>query len=87
MGFNIKALAITLFFLGGGGLFGLTVWMMLLNGMTGEKTFLGLFLPFYSLSITGCIAGGIYGALGGLIGAVVFGVFYNIVNRFLPANS
>jgi hypothetical protein len=83
MKLNVGAFAITTSVLGGGGLFGATVWMMILNGITREKTLIGMMLPGYKLSPFGAILGGIYGTMGGLVGGAVFSFAYNTVAKIL----
>lgn len=83
MKLNVGAFSLVSSVLGGGGLFGGTIWMMMLNGITREKTLIGMALPGYRLSPFGAILGGIYGTGGGLVGGAVFSFAYNTVCKLL----
>lgn len=84
MEFNVKAFAILGALIGGGGLFAVTLWMIILNGPTGEKTLIGMILPGYTVSIVGCFIGAAWAGAGGLVGGGIFAVFYNLLNRIFP---
>lgn len=72
-------LALVCALLGGGGLFLMTVWLLLKGGaqVGSHLQLLGQYFPGYAVTWTGSVLGLFYGALtGGVIGWVI-GTIYN----------
>jgi hypothetical protein len=74
-------LALVCAVLGGGGLFVMTIWLLIKGGpnVGMHLNLLGHYFPGYSVTWFGSLAGLVYGMLvGGLIGWVI-GKVYNLV--------
>jgi hypothetical protein len=79
MRLDVKAFALTSGLLWGVGLFLITLWIILLDGPTGERTLLGQIYRGYSLSPMGSLAGLVWGFCDGLLGGAVFAWLYNLL--------
>ena len=83
MKLNVKAFALTAALVCGVGLFLLTWWVILFEGASGVKTFIGLVYRGYSISPVGSLIGLAWGFVDGLIGGAIFAWLYNLlVARF-----
>jgi hypothetical protein len=85
MPLNVKAFALTSGLLWGFGLFLLTWWIILLDGATGEMTFIGRIYRGYSLSVGGSFIGLLWALLDGAIGGAIFAWLYNRLIGRRPA--
>ena len=81
MQLNVKAFTLTFGVLWGAGLFFLTWWIMLLEGASGDPTFIGRFYIGYNISPSGSIAGFLWGCADGGVCGLAFGGLYNFITR------
>lgn len=77
MKLNVKAFAMTAALVWGIGLFALTWWIILFDGVTGEATLIGRLYRGYTISPIGSVIGLAYGFLDALVGGAVFAWLYN----------
>lgn len=77
MKLNVKALAITLGLLWGVGILGMTWWIILFDGATGEPLWLGKIYRGYNVSPLGSLIGLVWAVPDGLIGGAVIAWVYN----------
>ena len=83
MKLNIKAFALAAGFVWGFNWFGLTWWMILLDGITRETTIIGRMYRGWTLSPTGSLIGFIWGFVDGfLIGLMVAWIYNKLIPRF-----
>ena len=88
MKLNVKAFALTCALVWGVALFLLTWWIMLLEGATGDVTFIGRIYWGYDISAMGSIIGLAYALVDGLIGGAIFAWLYNLLlGRVTAADS
>ena len=81
MQLNVKAFALTCALVWGFGLLFVTWWIILMDGPTGESTFIGRVYRGYDLSVGGSMIGFIWAVVDGLIGGAVFAWLYNLLTR------
>lgn len=84
MKLNIKALALASGLIWGVGLFVMTWWIMLMEGATGDITFIGRVYWGYCISPLGSLIGLVYGLVDGMIGGAIFGWLYNLLVGKFP---
>jgi len=85
MQLNFKAFTLAFGILWGAGLFSLTWWIILLEGASGDPTFIGRFYVGYNISPSGSIVGFLWGFADGSICGLAFGGLYNfITKKFSP---
>jgi hypothetical protein len=85
MKLNIKAFAFSCSILWGFALFLVTWWVIVLDGVTGDPTWLGAVYRGYNISPLGSVIGLGWGLLDGLIGGAVLAWLYNrFTARFTP---
>jgi hypothetical protein len=84
MRLNVKAFAITCGLMWGLGLFFLTWWMIMLDGATGENTFIGRIYRGYSISPVGSVLGLAWALVDGAIGGAIFAWLYNLLGNRSP---
>jgi len=77
MKLNIKAFALSNGVLWGAALFLVTWWKIIVNGASGNPTFIGNVLKGYSISPLGSVIGLIWGFVLGLVGAGIVAWLYN----------
>ena len=77
MKLDIKALALACAILWGLTVFLVTWWVIVLEGVTGNPTWLGAVYPGYNISAVGSFIGLGWGFVDGLIGGAVFAWLYN----------
>jgi len=77
MKLDVKAFAFACSILWGAVLFLVTWWIMILDGASGESTWLGQIYRGYSVSATGSFIGLAWGLIDGLIGGAVLAWLYN----------
>ena len=86
MKLNIKAFALACGTIWGLGLFGLTWWIIALEGITNEVTMIGRLYPGYTISPLGSLLGLLYGFVDAFIGGAILAWLYNrIAGRSAPA--
>lgn len=78
MKLNIKAFALTCALTWGMGIFLLTWWLILFDGVTNEVTFLGRIYRGYSIGPLGSVVGLVWGGIDAGIGGAVFAWLYNL---------
>ena len=81
MQLNVKAFTLTFGVLWGAGLFFLTWWMILLEGASGDPTFIERFYVGYNISPSGSIIGFLWSCWDGGICGLAFGGLYNFISR------
>jgi len=77
MKLNTKAFALTCGLVWGIGLMLITWWIMLMDGATGEITFIGKVYRGYSISLGGSFMGLVWGLIDGAIGGAILAGVYN----------
>lgn len=77
MKLNVKAFALAMGLIWGFGLFALTWWIILFDGVTGEVTLIGRVYRGYTITPIGSVIGLAYGFLDALVGGAVFAWLYN----------
>jgi hypothetical protein len=77
MKLNVKSFALTCGLLWGMGVFFFTWWIILFEGVTNERTWLGRVYRVYTISPRGSVLGMILGFLDALTGGAVFAWLYN----------
>ncbi|MDX2498909.1 MAG: bacteriophage holin [Deltaproteobacteria bacterium] len=88
MKLNVRAFALTIGIIWGFGLFLLTWWIILFEGVTGEPTLIGLVYRGFTISPTGSIIGFVWALVDGLIGGAIFAWLYNLISaRILKSES
>lgn len=88
MKLNVSAFALTCGLIWGFGLFGLTWWIILFEGATGDPTFIGRVYRGFAVSPAGSIIGFFWGLADGLIGGAIFAWLYNLISaRILSSES
>jgi hypothetical protein len=81
MKLNVKAFAFTCALLWGLGLFVLTWWVILFDGVTGEATVIARVYRGYSISPVGSLIGLGYALVDGLICGAIFAWLYNLIAK------
>ena len=77
MKLDIKALSLACGILWGLTVFLVTWWVIVLDGVTGDPTWLGQVYPGYNISPVGSAIGLGWGLIDGLIGGAVLAWLYN----------
>jgi hypothetical protein len=77
MKLNVKAFALTCGLLWGFGLLVGTWWIMLFEGATHERFFLGLIYRGFNISWLGSLLGLVWGFFDGLVAGAFFAWIYN----------
>ena len=77
MKLDLKALSLACGILWGSALFLVTWWIILLDGATGDPTWLGSIYRGYNISALGSFIGFAWGFVDGLIGGAVLAWLYN----------
>ena len=84
MKLDVKALALACAILWGSVVFLVTWWVIILDGASGDPTWLGRIYRGYNISPVGSVIGLGWGLLDGLIGGAVVAWLYN---RFSKSTS
>ena len=84
MKLDTKAFALACSILWGSAVFLVTWWVIILDGATGDPTWLGQIYRGYSISVVGSFVGLGWGLVDGLIGGAVLAWLYN---RFAKSTS
>lgn len=83
MKLNVKAVALTAAIICGIGIFLLTWWVIMFEGISCKKTIIGLVYRGYNISPLGSLIGLAWGFIDGLIGGAIFAWLYNfLAGRF-----
>ena len=83
MKLNVKAFALTAALICGIGIFLLTWWVIMFEGISCKRTIIGLVYRGYNLSPLGSLIGLGWGFVDGLIGGAIFAWLYNfLASRF-----
>lgn len=77
MKLNVKAFSITAGLFWGFGLFFLTWWIIIFDGITMEVTIIGQVYRGFTISPAGSIIGFFWALADGLIGGAIFAWLYN----------
>jgi hypothetical protein len=77
MKLDVRAFALTMALLWGGGLFCLTWWIIAFDGPTRERTLIGKLYRGYNVSPSGSLIGLIWGFFDALTGGAIFAWLYN----------
>ncbi|MCP4580142.1 MAG: hypothetical protein GY839_00885 [candidate division Zixibacteria bacterium] len=77
MKLNIKAFALTTGLFAGFGLFFITWWIILFEGVTQQQTIIGMVYRGFCISPSGSVIGLAWGFFDGLIGGAIFAWLYN----------
>ena len=77
MKLDVKALALACAILWGSVVFLVTWWVIILDGASGDPTWLGRIYRGYNISPVGSVIGLGWGLLDGLIGGAVVAWLYN----------
>ena len=80
MKLNVKAFALTCALVWAISLFLLTWWFILLDGATGDATFIGRVYYGYSISPLGSLIGLPWAFVDGLFGGLIFAWLYNVLS-------
>jgi hypothetical protein len=81
MKLDVKALALSCGLILGLGLFLLTWWMILLDGASGEITWIGRVYRGYNISPVGSVIGLAWGLVDGAIGGAILALIYNKLRK------
>lgn len=81
MKLDVKAFALTWAILWGVGLPVVTWWVMALDGVSANPTWLGHIYRGYSLTVPGSLIGGIWAFFDALIGGAIFAWLYNYIQE------
>ena len=77
MKLNVKAFAVTCALVWGVGLFILTWWVILWDGVTGEPTVIATVYRGFNISPLGSLIGLLWGLADGLVCGAIFAWLYN----------
>jgi hypothetical protein len=77
MKLNVKAVALTAAIICGIGIFLLTWWVIMFEGVSCKRTIIGLVYRGYNISPLGSLIGLAWGFIDGLIGGAIFAWLYN----------
>jgi hypothetical protein len=81
MKLDVKALALSCGLIWGLGLFLVTWWIIMLDGASGDVTWLGHVYRGYSISPVGSAIGLAWGFVDGAIGGAILALVYNKLRR------
>ena len=79
MRINVKAFALTCGIIWGFGLFALTWWIIIFEGVTHEATLIGKIYLGYNISPLGSLLGLVWGFFDALIGGAIAAWLYNLL--------
>jgi hypothetical protein len=79
MKLNVTAFAVTCGLVWGFGLFFLTWWIIMFDGITHEVPFLGHLYRGYDVSPQGSVIGLVWALLDGGVGGAIFAWLYNFI--------
>jgi len=81
MKLDVRAFAVTCGLVWGVGLFLLTLWIVILEGASGDVTLIGRVYRGYSISYGGSVIGLLWGLADGAVGGAIFAWLYNRLRR------
>ncbi len=85
MKLNVRAFSLSAGLFWGCGLFLLTWWIILFDGITGEPTIIARLYRGYSISPAGSIIGMAWACVDGLICGAIFAWLYNLIQGRLKS--
>jgi len=85
MKINIRAFALTTGLFWGVGLFLITWWLIMFEGVSGEATIIGRVYIGYNITPIGSIIGFLWGLFDGIVGGSIFAWLYNFLSSRLTA--
>jgi hypothetical protein len=87
MKINVKAFALSCAIIWAVGLFLLTWWIIMFDGITGEPTLIGRLYRGYTISPLGSVIGLVWAFFDALIGGAIFAWLYNFLAGRVPAEK
>ena len=87
MKLNIKSFALTTGIFWGIGLFLITWWIIIFDGISEEPTLIALVYRGYNISPMGSFIGMIWALIDGLLGGAIFAWLYNFISDKLSRNN
>ena len=81
MKLDVKAFALTCAIVCAGAILLYTWWIIVLEGATGETTFIGRIYIGYNISLMGSFIGAVWAFIDGLIGGFLFAWIYNFLGN------
>jgi hypothetical protein len=87
MRLNVRALALASGLIWGLGLFFLTWWIIVFDGVTGEPTLIGHVYRGFTISPLGSVIGLVWAFVDGTIGGAVFAWVYNMIARSTQSSA
>ncbi|MEX0321248.1 MAG: bacteriophage holin [Puniceicoccaceae bacterium] len=87
MKLNIKAFAATCGLVWGFAILLITWWIILLDGSTGEVTWIGRVYRGYEISFAGSLIGFVWALVDGTIGGAIFAWLYNWIQGKLKTQE
>jgi hypothetical protein len=87
MRLNVKAFASTCALFWGFGLLLVTWWIIVMDGPTGDVTFIGRVYRGYNLTPLGSVIGFLWALADGFIGGAIFAWLYNLLTRRLAGGA
>jgi hypothetical protein len=87
MKLNVKAFSLACAISWAGAVFLLTLWIVIMDGQTGELTFIGRVYRGYNISVAGGLIGAAWGFVDGLIGGFVIAWLYNLLTDKMPGKK
>ena len=86
MKINVKAFALTVGLFWGIGLFLITWWIIIFDGVTGEQLLIGRVYRGYTVSVLGSFIGFLWAFIDGIIGGAIFAWLYNFLSARLKSS-
>ncbi len=83
MKLNVKAFALTCALVWSLGLFALTWWIIVFDGVSGDRTWIGQIYRGYTISPAGSFVGLVWAFFDGGIGGALFAWLYNKLAQVL----
>ena len=87
MKLNVKAFALTCAIFCAGAILLYTWWIILLEGATGETTFIGRVYLGYNISLMGSVIGAVWAFVDGLIWGFIISWIYNFLADRMPTKK
>lgn len=87
MKLNVNAFGLACGILWGIGLFFITWWIIAFEGVTYDRTIIGLVYRGYSISPWGSVIGLIWAFIDGWVGGIILAWLYNILRGSKPAET
>ena len=78
---SIRSVALTLGIIGGGAMFLLAWWLIIIGNAEGPTTLLERMYIGYSFTPIGSVIGAVWGFVDFAIGGAIFAWLYNLINK------